>query len=115
MVRGTTPPITLKVKDVDLTEVDSVYVSIKQINTELLFTGDALNITKETVGNTTNSIIKFSMSQKQSLKLLNGIARIQVNWLYTEDNVQYRNATTVAEVGVAEQLLCEVVSENDTP
>ena len=113
MVRGTTLPVTLKVKGADLTTADSVYVSIKQINTSFLFTGEELNITLENVGDSTNSIITFVLTQAQSLKLLNGFAKVQVNWLYTDDGTQYRNATTIAEVDVAEQLLCKVVSNND--
>ena len=109
MIRGTTPPIVARIKNVDLTLADSVYVTIKQFGNEIELTGNDLAISAATVETEVVTTISFYLPQETSLALNVGRAAIQANWLYTENGETLRGATKVACMEIDEQLLGRVI------
>lgn len=102
MVRATTPIITLKIKNdtIDLNQAEVIFVSIVQGKTTIeLHKEDLLEIDK--------NIIKFCLTQEQSLSLNEKIdVEIQVNWTYLDgNNVSRRGATKVKNINIDKQLL----------
>ena len=110
MVRATTPIFSLTIKSVDLTAADKVYVNIRQMSTNIELSGDDLTVTYDS--ETQATTIKFTIMQTQSLGLAQGVARAQVNWLYTDNGVQLRGATLATPFMVGEQLLTREVPDN---
>lgn len=103
MIRATTPTFKLTIGgDVDLTVADKIVVSISQVNTHLELTGDALEVS-------TNSISCW-VTQEQSLRLLPAEAKLQVNWTYIDEhgNVK-RAATNIATITIGDNLLKRVL------
>lgn len=102
IVRATTPIITLKIKNdaIDLSQAEAIFVSIVQGKTTIeLKEEDLLEVDK--------NIIKFCLTQEQSLSLNEKIdVEIQVNWTYLDgDNVSRRAATKVKNINIDKQLL----------
>lgn len=111
MIQATTPPITLIIRGVDLTTVESVHVTIKQGGTTITLTGDDIVVTSSLDGNVSVSEITFYLTQTQSIKFLVGDAKIQVNWMYEENGKILRNATVASSIFIDEQLLNEVIED----
>ncbi len=104
MIRATTPTFTLRIKDesLDLTQANSVYVTIKQSLDSIELTGDDLEIH----GNT----IQCFLPQGKSLRLVEGNAKIQVNWTYSDETGEIKRAATlVREITIEEQLIRRVL------
>lgn len=102
MVRATTPIITLKIKNdtIDLNQAEVIFVSIVQGKT-------TIELQKEDLLEIDKNIIKFCLTQEQSLSLNEKIdVEIQVNWTYLDDNnVLRRGATKVKNINIDKQLL----------
>ena len=102
MVRATTPIITLRIKNdkIDLTQANDIFVSIVQGKT-------VIELEKDTLIEVNKNIIKFCLTQEQSLSLNEKIdAEIQVNWTYFDsNNVSRRGATKVKNINIDKQLL----------
>ena len=105
MIRGTTPTFSLTVKgddNLDLRQASSVYVTIRQRNTEIELTGDDLTLEAR--------VIHCFLPQEESLKLIRGDAEIQANWTYvTQSGITRRNATVVRSLVIGKQLLDRVI------
>ena len=110
MIRATTPGIVLRIRNVDLTEAENVYVSIRQGGAYAEFDKTELDITTETdEEEVTTTVIEFHFDQPHSLGFVVGAAKIQVNFLYMEDGRLMRSATKVRSINISEQLLDRVV------
>lgn len=107
MIPGTTPTLTLTIKDpnLDLRLADNVYVTIKQTGYKLTLTGNNVSVPSATV-------VKCFLSQEESLKLSSNVtAQIQINWIYTDDlsGKRLRGATKPKTINIEEQLLKQVI------
>ena len=105
MIRGTTPTLTLKINDdtLDLSQAQSVYVTIRQAEYELEKTGGDLTVD----GNT----VSVYLTQEESLALIEAArAEVQVNWTYPEGARTARAATKVRTIDIGKQLLPEVIA-----
>lgn len=105
MIRGTTPMIRMNVTnggELDLTQVEDIYVTLRQGST-IITKKDGLEVDAQSVG--------FSFTQRESLKLKEGPAEVQINWVYVdpEDNVNRRAATRIQKIEISGQLLDEVI------
>ena len=89
MIRYTTPTITLNVS-VDLSQATNIIVTIKQ--------GD-LFLKKE----------HQTYSQGKILVRENSTAKVQVNWLYLDNGVEKRGATSPGFITIGENMLQEVL------
>ena len=102
MVRATTPIITLRIKNdmIDLNQAEVIFVSIVQGKT-------TIELKKEDLLEVNKNIIKFCLTQEQSLSLNEKIdVEIQVNWTYLDgNNVSRRGATKVKNINIDKQLL----------
>lgn len=102
MVRATTPIITLRIKndEIDLNQAEVIFVSIVQGKT-------TIELKKEDLLEINKNIIKFCLTQEQSLSLNEKIdVEIQVNWTYLDgNNVSRRGATKVKNINIDKQLL----------
>lgn len=98
--QGTTPTFELKIVDdnVDLTQADNVYVTIRTANGSNTYTGDELVVQAKEVD--------VFLTQEQTLALPVGLAEIQINWTY--DNGK-RACTDKVRIAIDENLLGEVL------
>ena len=103
MRRFTTPTVELTVEGVDLTDSD-VYVTIWQKGREL--TVEDADVTLDGEG----TVIAFALTQEQSATFHAGSAKVQVNWIGTDG---HRNATTIEEMSVTQNLLNRVIEHDD--
>ena len=105
MINYTTPTITLTVEGVNISAFD-IFVTLEQGKTELTKTGAELTISTETVGQITNTIISFMLSQKESASFdYSRYVDVQVNWF----NNGTRNATEIERIEVMRNLLDRVI------
>ena len=105
MINYTTPTITLTVEGVNISAFD-IFVTLEQGKTELTKSGNDLTISTETVGQITNTIITFELSQIESAKFdYSRYVDVQVNWF---DNGT-RNATEIEKIEVMRNLLDRVI------
>lgn len=105
MIRGTTPLIHMNIingGELDLTDAEGLYITLRQGNT-VITKRDQLVIDAQGVS--------FSFTQRESLRLKEGPAEVQVNWIYVdpEDNVKRRAATRIQRIEIGGQLLDEVI------
>ena len=105
MIRGTTPIITLKVingGELDLTTVDDLYVTLRQ--------GQRIITLKEGVSVDAQSV-SFYLTQREALSLKEGLADIQVNWIYkdADDGITHRSATRIQQIEITGQILDKVI------
>ncbi len=107
MIIGTTPTFTLKLKrtsNVDLTQANNVYATLKQGSILLTKTGQDINIVDA-------KTIQVSLTQEESLSfVIDKSIELQVNWTYNDANTVKRAATKVATVNLEKQLLKQVLS-----
>lgn len=105
-VRATTPTLTLSVRgeNIDLTQANNVYVSLKQGEFDVVKTGEDLVVEA--------TVVKVWLSQQETLSLKSGqVLLVQINWTYIDTyGVTQRVATEVGSITITPQLLCEVVS-----
>lgn len=85
MRRGTTPTLKIKVKGIDVTQLKSAYITIRQGRKELTKTNDDIEIQD-------GNIISVLLSQEDTLKFLGGHIDIQLR------------AVTCNEVAVASDI-----------
>ena len=103
ITRFTTPPIGLLVKGVDITDAETVYVTIEQGSNEINVPKTSLTMTSAD----SDTQITFSLTQQEAGSL-NATAPsfVQVNWI--KGGVRY--ATAIKKVKVFENLYDEVIS-----
>lgn len=106
MVRGTTPALTLTIPnggDLDLTQVEAVYVTLRRKGQIITITGDALTLEPQAV--------TFHLSQEDSLALSPGEVEVQLNWTYRDavTGDPGRGASEVSTIVITDQLLTEVI------
>ena len=89
MVRGTTPTFVLTISDntIDLTEALNVYVTFKQNATVINKKGEDIVVTAHQVD--------VYLSQKETLKFVEGSLEIQLNWTYVNGERACSNITTI--------------------
>jgi len=112
MILFTTPITELKIKNVDLTQADSVLVTITQ-GTKKVEVDDP-DVTVEEVNGVAITTVSFHLEQTDTKDFAKGWGKIQVNWLYTENGVQLRDATVVKKILFGEQLHPSVLLEVTT-
>lgn len=99
MVQATTPTFILTLPNtVDLSEVANIYFSLRQNGVQIEKTGENLTVEGQTVS--------VYLSQAETLQLISGSARIQLNWTYPNGA---RACSNIVSVQVSENLLKEVV------
>lgn len=107
MIIGTTPTFTLRLKkicDVDLTQVNNIYVTLKQGTILLTKTGNDLQIVD-------SKAIRFSLTQAESLNFaLDKVVELQINWTYIANNTVKRAASKVMTINLDKQLLKQELS-----
>ena len=100
MIRGTTPTLELTIEDedLDLTQMDHVYVTLK----------NGLNVLtkKDTDLTISAQAVALYLNQAETLAMASDATEVQVNWTYSDGS---RAATTIARVPISKQLLMEVV------
>lgn len=106
MIRGTTPSLTLTIPnggDLDLTQAEAVYVTLRRRERTLTITGEDLSVEPHAV--------TFRLSQAESLELSTGEAEVQLNWVYRDavSGELCRGATLAARLPIRDQLLQEVI------
>ena len=107
MVQYTTPTITLKVEDLNISTGYDVYATLEQGKTKLTKTGADLTLTTEIVQQITNTIITFELSQTESAKFNYAReCRVQVNYINSSGK---RGATEIDIIEVMENLLDRVI------
>ena len=107
MVNYTTPTITLKVEDVNISSGYDVYATLEQGKYKLTKSGSDLTLTTETVQQHTNTIITFELSQEESASFdYSRYVNVQVNWINSSGK---RAATEIKTIEVMRNLLNEVI------
>ena len=96
MISGTTPTLRLTINALNLTECSNIHVTLKQRSITLDFT--ELTISEH--------VIEVYLTQADSLKLIPGDCKIQVNGLLNGS----RWATNTEIIEITEQLLREVIA-----
>lgn len=105
-VRATTPTFTLTVKDknVDLTQSINVYATFEQTGTKITKTGNDLEVEEQ--------VVKCWLTQEESLSLSVGSLDVQVNWTYYDSNGNVRRGGTDTDtIMVTSQLLTEILDD----
>ena len=106
MIRGTTPTFTLTIDDenLDLSQAENVYVTIKQANTTITKTGEYLEVDQ--------NMVMCWLTEEESFRLKENIeAAIQINWTYLESSgTRKRAATQTHKIMVGRQLLNEEIT-----
>lgn len=106
MIRYTTPSISLKLKDVDLTG-NNVYVTLEQMNLKLTKTGIDLVIEQDEE----DTDISFSLTQEESAMFnFDKACSIQVNYI---NSAGVRGASEIKGIPVMRNLLDEVIEYAD--
>lgn len=104
MIRGTTPTITITIRnpgELNLTQAEAVYVTVRQGKHSVTKTGDALVV--ETAA------VSFWLTQEESLDFREGRAEAQINWTYQGTDGVKREATKWTAIMIDRQLLERVV------
>jgi hypothetical protein len=100
MVQATTPTFVLTLPDtVDLSEAENVYFTIRQGHVFMTKTGEDITVD----GNT----VYVPFTQAETLRLLCGIAAIQLNWVYADGK---RACSNIVNIKVDPNLIMEVLS-----
>lgn len=99
MVQATTPTFILTLpEDVDLSQANNVYFSLKQGIVEITKTDEDMVIEGRTVS--------VYLSQSETLQFRQGAADLQLNWTYANGS---RACSVIKRIDVAPNLLKEVV------
>lgn len=99
MIRYTTPTITLNVS-VDLSQATNIIVTIKQGNVFLR---------KENQTYSQGKILVDLTESESAAFRENSTAKVQVNWLYLDNGVEKRGATSPGFITIGENMLQEVL------
>ena len=108
MVRGTTPHFILTIEGADLTD-QTVYVTVRQRQTEITRSGEDLTVTADTSGTAPVSTVEVLLSQEDTLALREGTAEVQVRFI---DGDGVAEATETATL-VVDRILLDGVIEYD--
>ena len=109
MIRYTTPLLPLEVEDIDLTQNQDVYVSMKQDAVYMEKRGEDLTITYD--GESNISTISYGLTQAESAKFDFGAAvEVQVNFI---NEAGIRDATNIARIPVMRNLLNREIKYGD--
>lgn len=107
MVRGTTPTMTVKLKEdshIDLTQARNVYFTIAQGHNVITKTGEDIDIQEDGL------TVLVYLTQEESLSLAEKNAEVQLNWTYENlDGATMRAASKVKLIDVDKQLLRKVI------
>lgn len=108
MVRGTTPTITLRIKErynVDLNEAINIYFTVSQGHFCVTKTGEDVAISED--GKSAGAYL----TQEESMELSDKVpGKAQLNWTYIDaSGVVKRGATVAKEFDVGEQLYRKVI------
>ena len=106
MIRGTTPDYILTLAAYDLTG-KRVYVTIKQRGREFTKSNEDVEITVDTSGQTPVSTIALTLTQQETLGLVEGPASVQLKMIDSEGHV---DATGIGTLDVGKALLERVIS-----
>lgn len=99
MVQSTTPTFVLTLpQDIDLSEAENVYFTLQQSGTVITKTGDQLTVS----GNTAS----VSLSQTDTVALLQGTANVQLNWTYSGG---LRAASEIVKINITKNLITGVI------
>ena len=101
IIRGTTPTFTMRIPNANLLDAESVYVTVKQVNTTITKTGSDVEV-QSIVGDNdevTGSMVMCWLTERESLKLQEGVdALIQVNWTYLHNGRNVKRAATKSKI-----------------
>lgn len=102
MYRATTPTITIKVPDVDMTQATNLVATIRSNRSGNSFNKfmDDLNVSEHEVA--------IFLTQEESLMLPVGDVSVMLNWLYNEGTTTKRACTEEVVIKVKDNLFNEV-------
>ena len=108
MVRGTTPTVTLRIKDkynINLNEAIEIFFTVSQGHFSVTKTGEDVVISED------GKSAGIYLTQEESMELSDKInAEAQINWTYNDlSGVVKRGATIVKEFEVNKQLYRKVI------
>ena len=106
MIRGSTPDYILRFNGYDLTD-KRIYITIKQRGKELTKTNEDVDISVDTSGQTPLSTVAFSLSQQETLALVEGHADIQCKII---DSTGHVDPTDIKPLTIGRALLERVIS-----
>ena len=110
MIRYTTPILPLEVEGIDLTQRQDVYATLLQEDTAKL-TKSGSDLTIEYNSEANLSTVSFVLTQEESAGFdLDGPVLVQVNFI---NELNLRDATTIARIPVMRNLLDEVIQYGD--
>lgn len=99
MVQATTPTFVLSLPEtVDLSEAENVYFTIRQNQTLITKSGENITVDGQTV--------YVPLSQAETVRFLDGVAKIQLNWVYADGK---RACSNIVNVKVLPNLVIEVL------
>ena len=99
MVQATTPTFVLSLPEtVDLSEAENVYFTIRQNQTLITKSGENITVDGQTV--------YVHLSQAETVRFMNGVAKIQLNWVYADGK---RACSNIVNVKVLPNLVMEVL------
>lgn len=108
MYQGTTPSYALTIAGFDLSGA-AVFVTLEGANKQFTLTGDRLEVTYDSGEDMTT--IVFGFSQEETFKLPTGTMKVQVRWVY-ENNEAY---TTEEDSLTVNSVLLKKVIEYAAP
>ncbi len=81
MYRGTTPTYTFKTpEDLDLSQMEKVYITFSKKSGREIITKTNDDLVFE------DGVVKVRLTQEESLSFPEGIALVQLNWLFRNEN-----------------------------
>ena len=99
MVQATTPTFVLTLpSEIDLTEAHNVYFTIRQNDVVITKSGSSITVDGSTV--------YAPLSQAETVQLTGSIAKIQLNWTYSNGK---RACSNIVAVKVQPNLVMEVL------
>lgn len=108
IIRGTTPTIEFKFKQVDAADLITAILTIKQSGTVLIEKEmDVATVIPASTDPPTQSSISWELSQEECLTLAYGRATIMLNWL-TADGT--RGASNEYSVDIVQNHIPEVIT-----
>ena len=104
MRRGTTPTITLILKGINVTDLNTIKVTLKQNNIELTKSTDDVNVDE------VNNAIFFNLTQSETLQFSKGRVDVQIRGILSDGVTAIASKIKVINM---EQILLDGVIEAD--
>lgn len=105
MIPYTTPSFVVTISGgVNLTQAVNVYVTLTQGSVSVTKNSTDVEISQD------GKTVSVRLSQNESMKFNKGKAKLQVNWVYTENGKTIRASTEPLVVKVEEQLYKQVIT-----